>query len=115
MRMSKKIDKEEEIDRWFIDDEDDDDDDEEEVYNKENEWSEEDESASDEAERVLDENDLTQLPGVDISLAKKLKREGYSSLWDIACGEVEDLVNIIGVTSNLAKKMVEAANELLVF
>jgi hypothetical protein len=111
--MSKKTDKEEENDRWFIDDEDDDDDDEEDL--EEVEEDEEDENESDEEERVLDKNDLTQIPGVDTSLAKKFKREKYLSLWDIACAEVEDLVNIIGVTSKTAKKMIEAANELLGF
>ena len=30
-----------------------------------------------EFEEEIDENDLTQLPDVDVSLAKKLKRIGY--------------------------------------
>jgi predicted flap endonuclease-1-like 5' DNA nuclease len=63
----------------------------------------------------IDENDLTQLPGIDTSLAKKLKREGYTSLWDIASAEVEDLVSIIRIPSKLAERMVVVANELLGF
>ena len=114
MRMSKKTDKEEEIDRWFIDDEDDDD--EEEVYNKENEWSEEDEedeNESDEDDRVLDENDLTQIPGVDLSLAKRLKREGYNSLWEISMVDIDDLIDYVGITRELAEKMITGVDKLL--
>ena len=109
MQMSKITDKEEEKDRWFTDDEDDDDDEEEELEDAE------DENESDEEESGLDVNDLTQIPGVDRSLAKKLKREGYSSLWDIAYAEAEYLVDIEEISIESANKMIIAANELLKF
>ena len=68
-----------------------------------------------EFEEEIDENDLTQLPDVDRSLAIKLKREGYISLWDIAYAEVEYLVDIEGITIESANKMIIAANELIKF
>ena len=113
MQMSKITDKEEEKDRWFTDDEDDDDDEEEELEDVEEDA--EDENESDEEESVLDVNDLTQIPGVDRSLAKKLKREGYSSLWDIAYAEAEYLVDIEEISIESANKMIIAANKLLKF
>ena len=63
----------------------------------------------------IDENDLTQLPGVDKLLAKKLNRMGYISIWDIAYAEIEYLVDIEGITIESANKMIIAANELLKF
>ena len=63
----------------------------------------------------IDENDLTQLPGVDVSLAKKLKRIGYVSLWDVAYAEAEYLVDIEEISIESANKMINAANEFLKF
>ena len=71
----------------------------------------EEEEEFDEGE--IDDDDLTQLPGVDVSLAKKLKRIGYASLWDIAYAEVEYLVDVEGISQAIAKKMIVAAKELL--
>ena len=72
-------------------------------------WFEEDEEEDEE----IDENDLTQLPGVDISLEKKLKREGYESLWDISMADINDLSTYVGITRELAKKILTAADKLL--
>ena len=74
-------------------------------------WVEEDES--DNAEGVLDENDLTQIPGVDLSLAKKLKREGYKSLWDISMVDIDDLISYMEIPRELAEKMITAADKPL--
>ena len=67
------------------------------------------------SEEEIDENDLTQLPDVDRSLAIKLKREGYISLWDVAYAEAEYLLDIEGITIESANKMIIAANELIKF
>ena len=61
----------------------------------------------------IDENDLTQLPGIDVSLAKKLKQEGYESLWDISMDEIDDLSKNVGITKELAAKIITAADKLL--
>ena len=63
----------------------------------------------------IDDNDLTQLPGVDVSLAKKLKRIGYISIWDIAYAEAEYLLDIEEISIESANKIITAANELLKF
>ena len=70
-------------------------------------------SEKDEEEEEIDENDLTQLPGVDVSLAKKLKQEGYESLWDISMDEIDDLSKNVGITKELAEKIITAADKLL--
>ena len=78
-------------------------------------WSEEDEEEVEEDAEVeeIDENDLTQLPGVDESLAKKLKHEGYESLWDISMADIDDLSIYVGINRELAKKILTAADKLL--
>jgi predicted RecB family nuclease len=75
---------------------------------EDDEWEDEDED-----EGVIDENDLTQLPGVDTSLAKKLKREGYETLWDLSMADMEDLTKYVGLTRELAKKLILASDKLL--
>ena len=78
---------------------------------KEDWWSEEDEDEGEIEE--IDENDLTQLPSVDVSLAEKLKQEGYESLWDISVAEIDDLSKNVGITKELAEKIITAADKLL--
>jgi hypothetical protein len=81
-------------------------------------WSEEDEEELEEVEEAaeeeeIDENDLTQLPSVDEPLAKKLKQEGYESLWDISMADIDDLEKYVGITRELAKKILTTADKLL--
>lgn len=97
--MSKKRTEKESKEKWWSEKEEEDDEEEE----------------DDAGERVLDENDLTQLPGVDKLLAKKLNREGYTSLWDIAYADAEYLVDVEGISRTIAKKMIVAAKELIEF
>ena len=61
----------------------------------------------------VDESDLKQLPGVDDELEKKLKEQGYVTLWDVAFEDYDVFAVAAGVTKDAAEKIVDAANELL--
>ena len=64
-------------------------------------------------EEEVDESDLAQLPGVNKALAERLKEEGYNSLWDISMADIDDLVESVGITMELATKIIAEADELL--
>ena len=80
------------------------------------EWRlrEEEVSKLEEAEDV-DESDLKQLPGVDDELEKRLKEQGYETLWEVAYEECEVFATNAGVTKDAAENIIDAANELLGF
>jgi hypothetical protein len=81
---------------------------------KEEEWwlTEEDVSKLEEAEDV-DERDLKQLPSVDDELEKKLKGQGYMTLWEVAFEDYDLFAVTAGITKDAAEKIIDAANELL--
>ena len=64
-------------------------------------------------EEEVDEADLAQLPGVNKALAERLKEEGYNSLWDISMADIDDLVESVGITMELATKIIAETDELL--
>jgi len=66
-----------------------------------------------EEEEEIDEGDLTQLPGVDMTLQRKLKSAGYDTLYEIAEATINELAEYAEVSKNAAKKMIEMANNLL--
>ena len=81
----------------------------------EEEWrwlTEDDVSKLAEVENV-DERDLKQLPGVDDELEKKLKGQGYATLWEVAFEDYDVFVVTAGVTKDAAEKIIDAANDLL--
>ena len=65
-----------------------------------------------EAEEV-EESDLTQLPGIDEELAKRLKEQGYLTLYEVAYETEETLAEDAGITKRKAKSIIAAANKLL--
>lgn len=81
---------------------------------EEEEWPEEEEEEEEKEEKEeIDVEDLTQLPGVDKSLERKLKELGYETLWEIAEAEADELAKDAGVTAKDAEKMIAAANKIL--
>ena len=66
-----------------------------------------------EKEGEIDVEDLTQLPGVNKKLARKLKKLGYDTLHVIGYADVDSLIADAGVTKNVVEKMIRVANELV--
>jgi len=62
-----------------------------------------------------DDYELTELLGIEKALAERLKNAGYGSLWHIAIAEVDELVEIVGISRETAKKIINAANKYLGF
>ena len=61
----------------------------------------------------MDEYDLKQLPGVDEELEKRLKEQGYDTLWEVAYEECEAFATDAEVTKDEAERIIAAANRLL--
>lgn len=59
------------------------------------------------------ESDLKQLIGVDDDLEKKLKGQGYVTLWEVAFEDYDVFAVAAGVTKNAAEKIISNANTLL--
>jgi predicted flap endonuclease-1-like 5' DNA nuclease len=79
---------------------------------EESRLTEEDISKLAEAEDVA-ESDLKQLTGVDDELEKKLKGQGYATLWEVTFKDYDVFAVTAGVTKDAAEKIVNTANELL--
>jgi DNA repair protein RadA len=60
-----------------------------------------------------DKNDLTSLPGVGPATAEKLKESGFDSIMAIAVTTPGMIVEASGVTESVARKIINAARELL--
>jgi predicted flap endonuclease-1-like 5' DNA nuclease len=79
-------------------------------------WSnEEEEGEWEDEEEEIDVEDLTQLPGINKKLERKLKERGYDTLYEIGEADVNDLAKDAGVTRKEAKQMIDTANKLLGF
>ena len=66
-----------------------------------------------EEREALDEYDLKQLPVVDEEMEKRLKEQGYETLWEVAY-EISDVFAVAaGVTRDAAENIIATANELL--
>jgi hypothetical protein len=63
--------------------------------------------------RELDESDLTQLSRVNQEMERRLKGMGYSTLWQIAFADVEELADEGRVSIRVAEKMIDEAKKLL--
>jgi hypothetical protein len=66
-----------------------------------------------EAEEALDEYDLKQLPDVDEELKKRLKEQGYETLWEVVFEDAEVLAVAAVVKKGAAEKITTTANMLL--
>jgi len=66
-----------------------------------------------EAGEALDEYDLTQLPGVDEELEKRLKEKGYITLWEVAFEDCDIFAVDAVTTKDAAEKIIANANTLL--
>jgi len=66
-------------------------------------------------EEELDEFDLTQLPGVDMELQRKLNECEYDTLWEIALADVDELAEVGEIDVKAVKKMIATARKLLRF
>jgi hypothetical protein len=63
--------------------------------------------------RELDESDLTQLSRVNQEMERRLKGMGYSTLWQIAFADVEELADEGRVSIRVAEKMIDEVKKLL--
>ena len=79
---------------------------------KEDKWWQNEER--EEAEPV-DENDLTQLSGVDEELAESLKEQGYKTLYEVAFEHENILAKAVRITTFQARRTMYEANRLLGF
>lgn len=61
----------------------------------------------------VDPEDLTEIPGVDITLAKILRQGGYATLWDVAFETPNNLAANTDVSRSDAIRIVDAASQLL--
>ena len=61
----------------------------------------------------LDEYDLKQLPVVDEELEKRLKEQGYVTLWEVAFEDCDIFAVDAGVTKDAAEKIIANANMVL--
>ena len=80
---------------------------------KREEEEEDEEEWDDDEEEELYDSDLTLLPGVGETLAKKLKEMGYDTLWEIAYADINDLAVDAKVSTSTAENMMAAAKKLL--
>lgn len=61
----------------------------------------------------LDESDLTQLSRVNQEMERRLKEMGYSTLWQIAFADIEELADDGRVSIRVAERMIDEAKKLL--
>ena len=79
-------------------------------------WANDEEEDEWEAEEEeIDVEDLTQLPGINRKLERKLRERGYDTLYEVSEATVNDLAKDAGVTVKEAKQMIDKANALLGF
>jgi hypothetical protein len=63
--------------------------------------------------RYLDEKNLTQLSRVNQEMERRLKEMGYSTLWQIAFADVEELADEGRVSIRVAERMIDEARKLV--
>ena len=63
--------------------------------------------------RYLDERNLTQLSRVNQEMERRLKEMGYSTLWQIAFADVNELAEEGRVSIRVAKRMINEAKKLV--
>ena len=78
-------------------------------------WRKEEQDGEPEETEPVDENNLTQLPGVDEELAERLKEQGYKTLYEVAFEHESILVKAVRITTFQARRIIYEANKLLGF
>jgi hypothetical protein len=63
--------------------------------------------------RYPDERDLTQLSRVNQEMERRLKGMGYSTLWQIAFADVDELADEGRVSIRVAERMIDEAKKLV--
>ena len=63
--------------------------------------------------RYLDDRDLTQLSRVNQEMERRLKGMGYSTLWQIAFADADELADESRVSIRVAERMIDEAKKLV--
>jgi hypothetical protein len=81
---------------------------------KEEEWWLPKEDISElEEDGGVDESDLKQVPGIDREMEKRLKEQGYETLWEVAFEDYDVLAVAAGITQDAAEKIISITKWLL--